>query len=335
MISYSDMAERKLIIRLFAAIGTVTTLCMAMIALFNNQPILAYPLLGSSALFASSFFLGDRVEISSLIVLYTLYALMIYLVLTGGSHGTGPIWIFIVSPVTFFVRGFKRGIIDLIIFVICVTGAFYLSSYFKFYSGYSVYFPIRIIASFIIVALLSGFYEYFRQMYSHRLIELVQKNEYLATRDPLTNLPNRRYAMEELEQFEAQQQTASIIIADVDNFKDINDQYGHSVGDEVLKHLAELFVAQLSENDMVARWGGEEFLFFLRHKNKQKATQFANDIHHALSQNRLDIGVNQLAVTVSMGISKLTADVSIDKAMHKADELLYQAKEQGKNKTCV
>ena len=103
----------------------------------------------------------------------------------------------------------------------------------------------------------------------------------------------------------------------------------------MIKHLAELFVAQLSENDMVARWGGEEFLFFLRHKNKQQATQFANDIHHALSQNRLDIGVNQLAVTVSMGISKLTADVSIDKAMHKADELLYQAKEQGKNKTCV
>ena len=335
MISYSDMAERKLIIRLFSVIGTLTTLCMAIIALFNNQSTLVYPLLGSSILFASPFCLGDRVEISSLIVLYTLYALMIYLVLTGGSHGTGPIWIFIVSPVTFFVRGFKRGIIDLIIFVICVTGAFYLSSYFKFYSGYSAYFPIRIIASFIIVALLSGFYEYFRQMYSHRLIELVQKNEYLATRDPLTNLPNRRYAMEELEQFEAQQQTASIIIADVDNFKDINDQYGHSVGDEVLKHLAELFVAQLSENDMVARWGGEEFLFFLRHKNKQQATQFANDIHHALSQNRLDIGVNQLAVTVSMGISKLTADVPIDKAMHKADELLYQAKKQGKNQTCV
>ena len=335
MISYSDMAERKLIIRFFSVIGTVTTLCMAIIALFNNQSILAYSLLGSSLLFVSPFCLGDRVGISSLIVLYTLYALMIYLVLTGGSHGTGPIWIFIVSPVTFFVRGFRRGIIDLIIFVICVTGAFYLSSYFKFYSGYSVYFPTRIIVSFIIVALLSGFYEYFRQVYSHRLIELIQKNEYLATRDPLTNLPNRRYAMAEIEQFEAQQQTASIIIADVDNFKDINDQYGHLIGDKALKYLADLFVAQLGENDMVARWGGEEFLFFLRHKNKQQAIKFANDIHYALSQSRLDIGVNQLTVTVSMGISQLTTSMSIDKVMHEADELLYKAKEQGKNQTCV
>ena len=335
MISYSDLAERKLTIRFFSVIGSVTTLCMAIIALYNNQFILACSLLGSSALFASPFCLGDRVAVSSLIVLYTLYTLMIYLVLTGGSHGTGPIWIFIVSPVTFFVRGFRRGIIDLIIFVTCVTGAFYLSNYWEFYSGYSVYFPTRIIASFIIVALLSGFYEYFRQIYSQRLIELIHKNEYLATRDPLTNLPNRRYAMAELEQFAKQQQTASIIIADVDNFKKINDQYGHLVGDEVLKHLADLFVAQLGENDMVARWGGEEFLFFLRHKNKQQATQFANEIHLALSHNRLDIGANQLAVTVSMGISTLTTAVSIDKAMHKADELLYQAKEQGKNQTCV
>ena len=114
---------------------------------------------------------------------------------------------------------------------------------------------------------MSALYEYSREQSFKHTLELSQKYQHLAHYDPLTQLSNRRDALSILKREQARiirsKEPSSIIICDIDHFKKINDQYGHNAGDAVLIDLAKIFTQNIREQDCVARWGGEEFLFIL------------------------------------------------------------------------
>ncbi|GAA60618.1 diguanylate cyclase [Pseudoalteromonas sp. BSi20652] len=223
MHEYSDNTERKLIVRLFSSVGFTATFVMACIALINSDYLLSAVLFSSSSVYVLALSLHKSVEKSTSIILYNLYVLMFYLVVTGGVEGTGPIWVFIVSPVTYSIRGLKRGTYDITLFLLFIMFGFYCAEFFNIHHYNPTEFPSRIILTFIIVAMLGGFYEYSREKYNDKIIALSQKNELLATIDPLTSLPNRRYTMGKLEEFKyslSREQTPFILIlCDVDNFK--------------------------------------------------------------------------------------------------------------------
>ncbi|KTF14567.1 diguanylate cyclase [Pseudoalteromonas sp. 10-33] len=311
---------------------------MACIAYSNSDYFLFFTLLCSSFIYAWAFSIYKSVEKSASAILYNLYALMIYLVLTGGAQGTGPIWIFIVSPVTFSIRGLRRGIFDILLFLLAVVLAFYCAHTFSFYDYQPSQFPYRILFSFIIVAMLSGFYENSREKYNQKILALSKKNELLATIDPLTGLPNRRYTMNKLKEFKlalTKEQTPFVLIlCDVDNFKKVNDEYGHSFGDEALIHLANILNQHTPNNAVASRWGGEEFLIAIPHVFNAKGEEIANKIHAALKQFPVNTSSQSLSLTISMGVVQSRESDSIDLDIKRADELLYKAKEQGKNRTC-
>lgn len=339
MENYSDNNERNVVVKLFAIIGFITTLLMGAISLFNKDYILIGTLFLSAILFASPFILKSNQQITSSVVLYTLYSLMIYLVLSGGSHGTGPIWIFIVPSVTFFIQGLKRGIVDIIIFSSAVILAFYLTKNLNIYHYQPPELPLRVIISFIVVALLSGVYEYFRDSYSKKIIALAKKNEMLATIDPLTELPNRRYTIEQIKYEKIKNQrnknTMSLMLCDVDDFKKINDKHGHHIGDKALVHLAQIFTKSIREQDIVCRWGGEEFLFMLPNTNKENAKLLADKIHLNIHKSPLTIENKTFPITISIGVAEVVYDRNIELDIQEADNLLYHAKSTGKNKTCT
>jgi len=338
MHKYSDNVERKLIVRFFSSIGFSATFLMACVALINDSYLLSVTLYISSAVYVWAFCIYTKTEKSASAILYNLYALMIYLVLTGGAEGTGPIWIFIVSPVTFSIRGLKRGIFDIVLFLSAITLAFCCAESFNIYNYEPAQFPYRIIFSFILVALLSGYYEHSRAKYSDKIIALSKKNELLATIDPLTNLPNRRYTMNKLVEFKSEHCNKNIpfvlLLVDVDNFKKINDTYGHDFGDQALIHLADIFKESISENTVVSRWGGEEFLIAIPNATISEGTTLAESIHCALRCSPISTPSNSLNLTLSIGAVQSLTDRSIDLDIKNADELLYKAKEQGKNQTC-
>lgn len=339
MENYSDNNERIFVVKLFAIIGFVTTLLMGIISVINEDYILIGTLFLSAILFASPFILKINQQITSTVVLYTLYSLMIYLVLTGGSHGTGPIWIFIVPSVTFFIQGLKRGIFDIFMFSAMVILAFYLTKSLNIHHYQPPQLPLRVIISFIVVALLSGVYEFFRDSYSKKIIALAKKNEMLATIDPLTSLPNRRYTIEQIKYEKRKNQrtenTMSLMLCDVDDFKKINDKYSHHIGDKALIHLAKIFSKSIREQDIVSRWGGEEFLFMLPNTNKENAKLLADKIHLNLQKSPLIIKNNEIFITISAGIAEVIDERNIELDIQEADHLLYQAKSTGKNKTCT
>jgi len=123
----------------------------------------------------------------------------------------------------------------------------------------------------------------------------------------------------------------SIILCDIDHFKKINDQHGHNAGDAVLKGLAKIFLSSVREQDCVARWGGEEFVFILPNTTAQNANVIAKNIQNKLQHTPIIIAGTSIFVTLSMGIEELKVEQSIDEAINSADNYLYQAKDAGRN----
>ena len=172
-------------------------------------------------------------------------------------------------------------------------------------------------------------------------VERAKENaEKLAIIDPLTGLFNRRYLEEkfsnELIKAKAYNSYVSVVMADIDHFKRINDTYGHKVGDEVLKNLALIFRANIREDDTVARYGGEEFVIILHNVDKYNAYEIAERIRGEIEETSFEeIGIPE-KVTVSFGISSFPEDgEELTDLLIKADQALYQAKSLGRNRVEV
>lgn len=158
--------------------------------------------------------------------------------------------------------------------------------------------------------------------------------------DPLTHSVNRRRLLEELQhhfgEFKRYGHPVAIVMFDLDYFKRINDQYGHLRGDEVLRRVCELCRDSLRENDLLARFGGEEFILLLPSTHADAAAHTAERIRELVSaslQGQLDF---DRKVTVSFGVSEfLTSDKTYEQVLQRVDDALYQAKNEGRDRVVV
>ena len=158
----------------------------------------------------------------------------------------------------------------------------------------------------------------------------------------LTGVNNRRYLFElaehEFEVAKRYQQPLSIIMFDLDHFKQINDMYGHSIGDKMLEHVAQVTHAQLRDVDIIGRYGGEEFVIVLPVTNAQKASLLAQRILESVSAIRLHTDHGPAAVTLSIGIAETIhapQDKSVEDVIRRADEAMYAAKQAGRNRAVI
>jgi diguanylate cyclase (GGDEF)-like protein len=161
--------------------------------------------------------------------------------------------------------------------------------------------------------------------------------EKLARTDELTGLANRRSVREELDRMVSEVRRhgfpLAVAMADLDHFKSINDQYGHDMGDAVLKGFAEILKSCCRKEDLPARWGGEEFIIFMPHTSAAECQEAAERMRRQL-QN-IDIpGIDQ-RMTVSFGVTELQPPENGEEAIKRADEALYDAKEGGRNQVVV
>jgi two-component system cell cycle response regulator len=166
---------------------------------------------------------------------------------------------------------------------------------------------------------------------------LETKNKLLAikaTTDELTGLFNRRFFWEmlkkEISRSKRQNTVFSILMLDIDDFKHINDTYGHLAGDTVLKTLANIFKKQLRQSDTVARFGGEEFIILLPDTDADKAFIVGNKLRKIIEKTNFT-NIDE-KITVSIGISDSTEAEDFETIVYLSDERLYKAKKAGKNK---
>jgi diguanylate cyclase (GGDEF)-like protein len=153
--------------------------------------------------------------------------------------------------------------------------------------------------------------------------------------DPLTELPNRRALMERLQQEWArmtrQGRPFSLIMADLDHFKKVNDKYGHTVGDQLLREVSKVFARQCRINDMPARYGGEEFAV-VAEGTADKAGYLADRCRREIEKICIPIKDDTLNVTASFGVAEATGLTDPENLIERADEALYEAKLSGRNK---
>lgn len=180
---------------------------------------------------------------------------------------------------------------------------------------------------------------FFRVKFSaseEKIIRYSKKLEMLATTDPLTKLQNRRGMISHIEEFaghiEASGGLLTVAIGDIDYFKHINDTYGHDAGDYVLETLAKIMNEFIEGKGMVARWGGEEFLFSLENINGDYAFEEMSKLLHLIERYEFSFEGTPIKVTMTFGLEEYDDNLGIDKVITKADEKLYMGKEQGRNR---
>ena len=163
---------------------------------------------------------------------------------------------------------------------------------------------------------------------------------YQATTDPLTKIFNRRHffdlAQQELERSQRYGRSLSIIIFDIDHFKEVNDTYGHAAGDEVLLKLSSRSAEILRENDVFARYGGEEFVILLPETDLEQAYQMAERMRKDCAETPLDLKLASVNLTISFGVANLGGEkLLLDELLLRADKALYEAKDAGRNQVAV
>jgi diguanylate cyclase (GGDEF)-like protein len=182
-----------------------------------------------------------------------------------------------------------------------------------------------------------------KQAVAERTMELTQERNKLsriAKTDELTGLHNRRHGAEQLQnEIERRRRYGgSMVVAllDIDHFKRINDEYGHLVGDTVLKQLSGLLKHSLRKVDYSVRWGGEEFLLFFPHIDSSDGEVVMEKIRKAVASRSFGEEGQSISVTISYGIYTFTGgNNGVEEILHYCDVALYEAKSSGRNRGVV
>ena len=172
--------------------------------------------------------------------------------------------------------------------------------------------------------------------WARRLRALNRQLELMAQTDSLTRLPNRHglnaTLEKDLQRALRYHHPLAVIMIDIDHFKQVNDQYGHLVGDKVLIQFGELLKMHLREADAICRWGGEEFLILCFDTDLEHSRQLAERLLHSIRQHRFP---GKEHITASAGLATLAPGDTVDTLVQRADDALYQAKHKGRDQACV
>jgi len=177
--------------------------------------------------------------------------------------------------------------------------------------------------------------------YQNELLRSQTELQRLSQTDDLTQIPNRRNIMdrltEELFAHQRKKRPLSVALLDIDHFKQINDSFGHHVGDVILRDMAQMINGMLRDYDAMGRYGGEEFLLVLPETCEEVAFQVAERLRAAIEMHEFSVSDRAYRITVSLGLACKNAkeNSSIEELFKEADRCLYVAKEAGRNRTVI
>jgi diguanylate cyclase (GGDEF)-like protein len=289
------------------------------------------------------FTLTKRYMPVALLMNLNLFAVIIYLATTGGIQNTGLFWIYSFPLATTFMLGIRLGLVLSLLLVLCILGVYALGEAGYMRVAYDLITVRQAIAAYIGVLIMAVVYNVVINRYVSLVVQktleihnLNRKLKEIAEKDFLTGAVNRYKLFQilhmALENALETGRPLSLVLFDFDRFKDINDSYGHQVGDRVLREVIRRVKDTLRDNDIVGRYGGEEFLVILTDTPLHEAVKVAERIRKMVESLEFPEGFR---VTVSCGVSQMKPEDSLEAMIKRADEALYRAKERGRNRTEV
>lgn len=166
-----------------------------------------------------------------------------------------------------------------------------------------------------------------------------RKLEMMASTDKLTGAANRQafeeYFTPALSRSLVESTPMAVLIIDIDHFKQVNDKYGHNIGDLVIQSAANVLKSNLKEADLLCRWGGEEFLVLLPNMNISQAHELADRMRETVAARSIKVNGNDINITISSGVAEYRKTETPEELINRADIALYQAKEQGRNQVVL
>jgi diguanylate cyclase (GGDEF)-like protein len=277
-----------------------------------------------------------RAKITNYLLVLLLGSLCLVLLYTGGIDGSGPLWYYVFPLFALFVLRLWAGILAVLLLFIVTMLVLLLPPPGFDPSQYSGAFLMRFLAVYAAVSVMAFFYAFARASAELELSNLTASLKEMANTDVLTQSPNRRHMEELLYREIARTRRSggvfSLVLMDLDGFKEINDRHGHDCGDGILQSVPGIAARVLRTQDICSRWGGEEFLLLLPGTSLSDAAQVAERLRAAIAARNVNCGGQELAVTASLGVSEYREDESLEGCLRRADENLYRAKKAGRNR---
>ncbi|OUS74292.1 GGDEF domain-containing protein [Pseudoalteromonas sp. A601] len=269
------------------------------------------------------------VNMAAWAVAIIIVSLIMLFVISAGGRAHTLFWATLIPPLTFFLVGRTWGsVLSGIAFCICAYLTYKQQQQVITIGLGSLFNVIEVSIAHIIVF---RFYEKTRfSAYQHlqaRNIEI----QHLAETDKLTGLYNRQKFDQTLSLLLADNKDAttsnSLLICDIDHFKNINDTYGHLAGDNILSTFATVLKHKMPTNSLIARWGGEEFTIILPNTTLTDAAELAHELKQYISEQKFEDSF----FTISIGLTELHCDDTVKSSLERADSALFTAKSNGRN----
>ncbi len=322
------------LINAFHFIGFLFLFPLGINALYHTLDALSFALLSVAIFLIVNYYylkISKNKVFASYIMATLFFVLFVYLVYTGGFDNTGPLWIYALPIISMFLLGFRVGLASMALFLMVLILILFVIDI----PLYTYDFKVRIILSLLVVTFLASVYEYLQERTFSKLHTLSKELEKVSYRDHLTQVYNRHGIHKKLQnictRYQTENQNFSVMICDIDYFKKINDNYGHIAGDEVLKKVASEIKTIIRKDDLLGRWGGEEFLVVLPNATLDDAYKIGEKIRKSIAHTSFKYDEHTIAMTVSIGVAEKDNTRPVSDIIRQADTHLYSAKKQGRN----
>lgn len=337
-----DKLRCKVLFYFLNFVLSLTSFVMTIVNIFTKEYVLMISTFLFSITCALNILLLYKTKIKP-IYIYLLFGvesfiLLLFFFISGIPNGFSALWICLIPSFAMLIFGTKNGSIYSLLALGMIVFLFWTPIgksllFFKYTDTFMLRFPFLYCSIYLISLVI----EYVRKETQEQLDHTKEQYRYLYRHDALTGLYNRYGIREYMDKtfYAKSKEHVAIILMDIDDFKKINDQYGHDCGDEVLKMVAQVPIQTMCEHCHCCRWGGEEFLLIMQceHDPVYVAENIRKQIEdsHILYQNQ------DIHVTVSMGvcITDSLKDLSINQIVEQADKAMYESKNHGKNRVTV
>lgn len=332
-----ETKRKKLVTYAFSYIGGAVAFLFSMQEAAMASPFLQWSLIVSGIYFYINALLSHihhRITLTSILCGIGAVPLGIAIVVSGGYENTGLYWIYPFPIVLFILFGYGYGLIVNTGFFVAIWLSLINQDIFP--ANYRDAEISRFLVSLAVNIAFCMIAEYFRFRSFIEMSSINFDKQRQANTDPLTKLPNRRFVdsvfLDSALKDPANHLPMTVVAIDIDYFKNVNDSYGHDVGDRVLKHVAKTIRSKTRESDVVARTGGEEFLALFPKSSLQIGIDIAEKTRIRVESSPYQHNSKVIATTVSLGIAQATHFSEIDSALREADAMLYKAKNNGRNR---
>ncbi len=334
----------KKIISFLCIICFIMHFLLSILFYVTKIPPLLYYNSFSSAFYVLSFIYNrnSAKQITGILTIFELTANLVFSLFFIKWEAGFYFYILASIPIIYYIS-FKKSVMKLFVTIleaVFFVVAFYVSKEvtpkFTMQENYiSILYLGNVVYSISMVAFMSHRYAKITYTQTYQLSNKNETLEHLANTDPLTGLYNRRSFEKRLENYVAnaalQKQEFSLVMIDIDDFKKLNDTYGHQTGDVVLKGVSKIIMTSLRKEDMVCRWGGEEILIILPRTNISSAEVVAHKVRRAIAEHNFGSNYQTIRVSVTCGVSSSRNGHCTAELIEHADQCLYKGKEMGKN----